>query len=162
MSELMTQNMPEPKEPGLYLIAGEAVLPTVVVRCTDDLDKEFHWMMVGSTWMYNWEGILFEWLPSDIAYTIESLTEHDERIRDETAQDIASRYSITRGPLTQDELDKSQSLLDSFMSDFVKAPRLVDHDRDIASKAWREGHSAGEYDRLLGNIDISPNPYEIE
>jgi hypothetical protein len=111
MSELMTQNMPEPKEPGLYLIAGETVLPTVVVRCTDDLDKELHWMMVGSTWMYNWEGILFEWLPSDIAYTIESLTEHDKRIR-----------------------------------------------RD----AWREGHSAGEYDRMLGNIDISPNPYEIE
>jgi hypothetical protein len=34
--------------------------------------------------------------------------------------------------------------------------------RRSLAKAWREGHSAGEYDRLLDNIDISPNPYEIE
>jgi hypothetical protein len=55
-------------------------------------------------------------------------------------------------------------LMHTFLSDSGEGfdRWLADHDREIASKAWREGHSAGEYDRLLDNIDISPNPYEIE
>lgn len=129
MSELMTSDMPETNDFVPYIVSRAGMEPDVIlvsgpgrIGATGEVLYGVH--------QYNWVGIrkMFD------GCTIESLSEHDDRIREETAREVAGRYAVTRGPLTQEELDKSQRLLDSLMSGFVKAPRLADRLNEDSGK----------------------------
>jgi hypothetical protein len=83
MSELITKDMPEPKEPGIYFVTGHGGSFDVLEREPDEYGRS-HWKTFGDD-TYSWAQIIewWHWANDLHHYTIESLAEHDKRIRRE-------------------------------------------------------------------------------
>lgn len=128
MSNLITGDMSKPREPGIYFIFDNEDGPGTICP-----DVEWHMGEIGDTpkkRFRTWPEVLVKY----DGRRIESLAEHDNRIREETVRRLHGRYVITRGPLAEEELEESRKRLDSSMMCFNRAPRLYDSATDDDGK----------------------------